>query len=245
MHRIWIGWTPQEMRAWNVARYSAQARSIADLDIYRLALGPLCSNGLYRRPIRVDDRGFTWDVISEAPMSTEHAVARFLVPYLCGYQGWVLFTDGDVLFRDDVAELFALADPQYAVQVVKHVHVPSEPLKMEGALQTIYARKNWSSVCLWNAGHPANAALTVELVNTVPGRDLHRFCWLPDELIGALPARWNYLVGHTTGEAEPAIVHFTSGVPDMPGYQDVEYADEWWRVARAIGYERPSMREAS
>jgi lipopolysaccharide biosynthesis glycosyltransferase len=234
--KLWIGWTPAEMRAWNVAQFSAHAHASVALDIHRLALAPLVSAGLYRRPSRTDEHGVVWDVISEAPMSTEHAVSRFLVPHLAGHRGWALFTDGDVLFRHDVAALFHLADPRYAVQVVQHVHVPTETVKMEGALQTVYARKNWSSVCLWNAAHPAHEALTVEMVNSVPGRDLHRFCWLSDELIGALPLRWNYLVGHTTGEPDPAIVHFTTGVPDMPGYEDVEYANEWRQVARACGY---------
>lgn len=234
--KIWIGWTPAEMRAWNVAQYSATARSTSKLDIHRLALAPLCSQGLYWRPSHLDDQGVVWDDISEAPMSTEHAVSRFLVPHLVDHRGWVLFTDGDVLFRHDVKDLFALADPRYAVQVVQHVHVPTETLKMEGARQTVYARKNWSSVCLWNAEHPAHAALTVEMINSVPGRDLHRFCWLDDALIGALPLRWNYLVGHTTEVPDPAIVHFTSGVPDMPGYEHVEYAEEWRRAARACGY---------
>jgi hypothetical protein len=243
--RIWIGWTPAEMRAWNVAQYSAQKHSSVALDIHRLALGPLCAQGLYTRPSRTDAQGVVWDTISDAPMSTEHAVSRFLVPHLAGHRGWVLFTDGDVLFRRDVAALFALANPQYAVQVVKHVHVPTETLKMDGALQTVYARKNWSSVCLWNAAHPAHAALTVEMINTVPGRDLHRFCWLEDDLIGALPPWWNYLVGHTTGVADPALVHFTSGVPDMPGYDAVEYADEWRRAARGCGYHEALWQQAS
>jgi hypothetical protein len=31
---------------------------------------------------------------------------------------------------------------------------------------------------VFNCDHPANRALTLDLINTVPGRDLHRFCWL-------------------------------------------------------------------
>lgn len=40
-------------------------------------------------------------------------------------------------------------------------------------------------------------ALTPDYVNTATGLDLHQFKWLAnDELIGALPDRWNYLVGY-------------------------------------------------
>jgi len=28
-------------------------------------------------------------------------------------------------------------------------------------------------------------------------------------------------------DIDPAIVHFTDGVPDMPGYETAAYADEW------------------
>ena len=55
-----------------------------------------------------------------------------------------------MLFLDDPAKLFALADDQFAVMVVKHDHQPTETTKMDGQLQTVYARKNWSSVILWN-----------------------------------------------------------------------------------------------
>ena len=80
---------------------------------------------------------------------------------------------------------------------------------------------------LFNCDHPANQALTVDLINSAPGRDLHAFKWLPDELIGELDPRWNYLVGHTTGVPDPAVVHFTSGIPSMAGYGECEFAGEW------------------
>jgi hypothetical protein len=82
---------------------------------------------------------------------------------------------------------------------------------------------------LFNVDHPSNRKLTHEMVNTLPGRDLHRFCWLEDHEIGELGVEWNYLVGHTSTEAEPQLVHFTDGVPFMAGYQHVEFAEEYRR----------------
>lgn len=246
--KIFIGWDAAQMRAWRVAEFSAERTSAKRLDIERLALVPLISCGLYTRPTiypTVERPGY-FDEISQAPMSTGHAIARFLVPYLCSYQGWALFTDGDVLFRRDVADLFALADPRFAVQVVQHVHAPIETLKMEGQAQTNYHRKNWSSVMLFNCAHPANQGLTAALVNSVPGRDLHRFCWLDDAEIGALPAEWNVLIGEET-HPDPAIAHFTLGDPSMPGYEHQAFADEWYAVARAAGYrlDQPARRGAA
>jgi hypothetical protein len=111
---------------------------------------------------------------------------------------------------------------------------------MDDQLQVRYARKNWSSLMLINHAHPANERLTVEMVNTLPGRDLHRFCWLQDDEIGALPPAWNYLVGHTKGVCVPKLVHFTDGYPLMPGYENATYADAW-RQERAIlrAYQAP------
>ncbi len=246
--KVFIGWDPREQRAWCVADLSLRSHASCALDIRRLAMPELVAKGLYTRPTGpgrvVNGPGSTvesayWDDISDAPMSTGHAIARFLVPYLCGYEGLALFCDGDVLFREDVAMLFALADPQYAVQVVQHHYAPTETTKMDGQAQTIYRRKNWSSVVLFHCGHPANRALTLELVNTVPGRDLHRFCWLDDADIGPLPARWNLLVGHSAYDRDAALVHFTAGVPDMAGYEHQPYATEWRRVARAAGIRIP------
>ncbi len=243
--RLFVGFDPSQMRACVVAMLSAEAKAAVRLDIRRLYLGELVSNGLYQRPTTYptrDSPGY-YDHISEAPMATGHAIARFLVPRLCGYEGWALFTDGDVLFRHDVGELFAAADPAKAVQVVQHRYPQAAGLKMVGQEQTRYLRKNWSSVMLFNCGHPTNRALDVALVNRVPGRDLHRFCWLEDGLVGALEPRWNHLVGHSPASADPGIVHFTDGVPDMPGYEHVPFSDEWYRAARMAGYrlDRPPL----
>ncbi len=242
---VFIGWDPRELVAWNVAKHSLQTHALRRADVHRLALPELVVHQLYTRPTDYLPNGGYLDTISDAPMSTGHAIARFLVPYLCGYEGWALFTDGDTLWRDDLARLLECADPAYAVQVVQHRYVPLDTVKMDAQIQTRYARKNWSSVMLFNCGHPANRALSVHLVNTVPGRDLHRFCWLDDALVGTLPARWNVLIGHSSIE-DAALVHFTEGVPDMPGYEHQPFADEWYDMARACGYmlPRPVRSEA-
>lgn len=222
---VWIGFDPREAAAFAVARRSARRRTIAPVQIRGLVLSELREAGLYYRPTSIKD-GRLFDDISGAPMSTEFAISRFLVPYLAA-SGLALFMDCDVLVRTSLDNLFRKVDKTKAVTVVKHDFNPPEGVKMDGQLQTRYARKNWSSVMVFNCDHPANKALTVDLVNTVPGRDLHAFCWLKDEDIGEVDASWNYLVGHTKSTAEPAIVHYTDGIPSMQGYEACEYADEW------------------
>jgi hypothetical protein len=167
-----------------------------------------------------------WDVISDAPMSTQHANARFLVPHLARV-GWALFCDGDFLFRWNVARLFEELDESKAVYCVKHEYEQRPGTKMDGQSQLAYPRKNWSSFIIFNVDHPANAQLTLEKVNTLPGRDLHRLFWLDDGDIGELEPAWNFLVGHSDPAIVPKSVHFTEGVPDMVGYENVPYADEW------------------
>jgi len=82
-------------------------------------------------------------------------------------------------------------------------------------------------VMIFNCEHEANQALTLDVVNTARGRDLHAFFWLNDDQIGALPEEWNWLVRHSSKEIEPKLVHFTEGCPDMPGYEKDPFADEW------------------
>lgn len=230
---IWLGWDPREAAAYAVARASARNFMRGDIPIRGVVLERLRGLGLYRRKSEIrdgyDGHRVLWDTISGAPMATQHAIARFFVPILAR-SGWALFCDGDVLFRRAPEDLFAGLDPGKALYCVHHRHVPPTDQKMDGQFQTRYARKNWSSVMAFNCDHPANRELTLDLLNTVPGRDLHRFCWLDDSLIGALDPRWNVLVGEENQPPDPFLAHFTSGVPDMPGYADQPWAGEWFGV---------------
>lgn len=200
-----------------------------------LVLDDLMDAGLYTRPtttkINAEGRVEMVDLLSARPdydgrIATQHANARFFVPHLAK-TGWALFMDGDMLARGNLARVFERLDPKYAVYCVKHDHQPAVGTKMDGQVQTNYSRKNWSSMMIFNCDHSANKALTLEVANTVPGRDLHRFFWLEDSQIGELDPKWNFLVGHTDPAVDPELVHFTDGVPDMPGYENVAYAEEW------------------
>lgn len=212
MANIYIGWDSREDIAYTVAKHSMEMMS-RDVTVKPLKLHQLRDDGIYTRSI--DKLG-----------STEFTFTRFLVPYLNDYKGWALFTDCDVLALDDMNKLFELADDKYAVMCVKHDYTPSETMKMDGQQQSIYPRKNWSSVVLWNCAHPSNSVVTPELVNTESGMYMHRFMWLKDEEIGSLPYEWNFLTDWYK-EGEPNILHYTEGGPWFPEYTNCEYNEVW------------------
>lgn len=221
-----------------MCEHSLRRRSSIPLDVRPVMLERLRRAGLYGRPMERREQHL-WDVISKAPMSTEFAISRFFVPLLAAQnglcEGWALYCDCDFLWLSDVAELLAIADPTKALCCVQHRYEPPEKEKMNGQVQTRYARKNWSSLMLFNLAHSAHHCLTLEMLNTVPGRDLHRFCWLSDSEIGALPPDWNWLEGSLPlVDQPPRVVHFTRGGPWMAGWEDVQYADLWRTEYRSL-----------
>jgi lipopolysaccharide biosynthesis glycosyltransferase len=226
---IYVGWDSREDIAYQVCRSSLLRHADIPLDIIPLKQDELRERGLYHRE-------------SDPLASTEFTYTRFLVPALTGYQGWALFCDCDFLWTADVAQLMALADDRYAMMCVHHDHNPPETLKMDGAIQTRYPRKNWSSMVLYNCAHPANAALTPDLVSEQSGAYLHRFQWLDDDLIGAVPETWNWLEGWSQkpDHGAPNVVHYTRGGPWFKNWQDVDYGDLW--IAEEQSYRAATAR---
>lgn len=246
---VFVGFDPREVDAFVVACESIRYHSSRkEISVDGLVLADLIHAGLYKRPTEYRD-GRIYDLLSrrsdyDGVMSTEFAISRFLIKELAR-SGLALFMDSDMLVRGNLFEAFEVCqnDPGKAVYCVKHDHNPTSKTKMRGQVQTQYPRKNWSSVFIVDCDHIANKSLTVNLVNELPGRDLHRFAWLVDDEIGELPLEWNWLVGHSHDVHEPSIVHFTDGVPSVEGHQNDPFADEWRdtlnRVAAsALGFVR-------
>lgn len=228
-----IGYDNRWTAAYAVTVRSLLKKTKLQFPVIPLLLPHMQATGVYDRPMHKDGNQLH-DKISGAPMATEFAISRFFIPFLCGYSGWSLFCDSDFLFRADIEELLALADPSKAVMCVHHDYAPPEDKKMDGQMQTLYRRKNWSSLMLFNNEHPKNRFLEPGLLNAVPGRDLHAFSWLDDSDIGALGPEWNWLEGHSDPAINAKAVHFTRGTPDMPGYENAPYADEWRSVAASV-----------
>jgi hypothetical protein len=218
MINVFIGYDPREAVAFSVLSYSIQARASVPVSVVPLMLSQLKSElTRERHPLQ----------------STDFSFSRFLTPCLSGYSGWSVFMDCDMLVLDDIVNLYKLCDDRYAVMVVKHDHVPKETTKFLGEPQSKYEKKNWSSVMLFN--NAKCRTLTPDYVNRASGLELHQFKWLAsDDLIGALPDRWNHLVGYSTPRKDAALVHYTLGGPYFDDYRDCEYSKEWFAERDAM-----------
>lgn len=212
--KIFIGYDPKETVAYHVLCHSILRHCTVPISITPLARCHL---------------GQVYDRQRGATESTEFSITRFLVPYLCGYEGQAVFLDCDMLVQHDITELFAyaLAYPDKAVLVCQHDYTPGETTKFLGQPQTAYPRKNWSSVMVFNNGQCR--ALTPAYVNTASGLDLHRFNWLDhDARIGELPLDWNWLIGEYPPKADAKNLHWTLGGPWFADYATTEHAALWY-----------------
>lgn len=217
--RIFIGYDEREKIAFDVLAHS----------IHRLATFPVSITPLDRRHLG------TMFVRPRGPLeSTDFSISRFLVPYLCDYEGFALFMDCDMLARADVTQLMAYGVRDFignpspkAVSVCQHDYQAKEGVKFLGQVQTAYPRKNWSSFMLFN--NAECRALTNEYVNTASGLDLHRFNWLKDDQIGSLPIEWNWLIGeYADNPAAAKVLHWTLGGPWFWDTRAVDAADLWF-----------------
>lgn len=222
--KIFIGWDSREKIAYQVCRASLLKHTTVSLDITPIKQKDMRDRNLYWR--------------GHDPMSsTEFTFTRFLTPYLADYKGWAVFMDCDFFWRGDISTVMDYRDHSNAVMVVKHDYVPKETTKMDGAIQTQYPRKNWSSFMLINCDHDqVKQNLTLNTVNKESGLHLHRLQWATDDCIGSLPIAYNYLEGwHTKDDCpNPLAVHFTRGGPWFVDYMDVEYGDEWIKTSRGL-----------
>lgn len=227
--KIYIGYDEREEAATEVAVKSLRAVTGDEIEPELLCMPKLVDQGLLSHRV-IDQRGAQdYDLISNAPQSTRFAISRFLVPILC-QQGYALFVDSDVVFlRDPRAMMFEVTG-HHAVSVVKHGEIKGAPYKMVNQKQDAYPRKLWSSVMLFNCDHAANRRLSLRDVNERPGRDLHHFCWLHDDEIGALSPVWNWLVDVHLQPSNVGVAHMTLGGPWLDGWRGGGFDFEWKAV---------------
>jgi lipopolysaccharide biosynthesis glycosyltransferase len=207
MLRIFIGWDSRFPEPADVLRYSLLKHSSIPLDIQYLKLTEL-------------DVSRKHDPLA----STEFTYTRFLVPHLCNFQGKALFLDNDMLCLGDVKEIADLDMSYYALRVVKHDYQPANTVKMYGAVQTSYPRKNWSSMMLMDCGKLR--IWTKDIVETQTGAYLHRFQDVPDDRIGELPKAWNTL---DWMDDNTKLIHYTNGGPWFEEYLNHPHAAIWFK----------------
>ncbi|NTF31477.1 glycosyltransferase [Rhizobium skierniewicense] len=216
--RIFIGFDSKEVVAYHVFCQSIQEKSSIPVEFMPIALNNL--EGVFTRE-------------RNQLQSTEFSFSRFLVPYLCDFEGWAIFADCDMLMRTDIAKLWELRDDRYAAMCVKHDYVPKVETKFLGQTQTKYEKKNWSSFILFN--NAKCKTLTKDYVNTATGLELHQFKWLEsEELIGEIPKTWNWLVNEYEHNEQADNVHFTDGGPYFDEYKNDDYAEEWFATRERV-----------
>ena len=175
--------------------------------------------------------------------SNEFTMSRFLVPYVMGFKDRAIFFDAaDMLCLGDVAELDALFDDRFAVQVVKHDYITMNTTKYIGTTMECpnrdYNRKNWASAMLVNCGHDAWRHCTPEYLATRKPIEMLTFEHMYDHHIGSLPNEWNRLVDEDQPLEGAKIAHWTAGIPAFPRYMNAPGAD-LWRAERHLVMDLP------
>lgn len=216
---VFIGYDPREAVAYHVCANS----------IIRHSSRPVSFT-----PLALDNLGEYTETHTDG--SNQFIYSRFLLPHLMDYRGWAIFMDGDMVLRADIAELWALRDDGKAVMCVHHDYRTKAADKYLGAKNADYPRKNWSSVVLWNCGHPANRGVTPEFVEKSTGAQLHRFTWLSDGLIGGLPKEWNWLPDEFGANDGAKLLHWTLGTPCFHECATAPMAEEWHRERMLADY---------
>lgn len=170
MIRIFIGRDPRQPIAYNV---------LAD-SIVRHASVPVAITALSLKTLPIRRMGLT-----------QFTFSRFLVPYLCGFNGRALFLDADMVVTGDIAELFTHVDGMHAV------HVNKDQAKFE-----------WPSAMLFDCELCTD--LTPEYVDD-PRNVLFDFAWA--NKVGEFPPEWNHAVGYAEARSDAKLYHFTKGIP--------------------------------
>ena len=195
--RVFIGYDERQ-----AVSYTALQQSILETASQPISVTPLILNTL-----PITRRGLT-----------PFTFSRFLVPWLCNYQGHALFLDADMFLVSDICEMTRYFNDKHAISVVRSI-----------------AQFEQSSVMLFNNAHPKNRSLTPDFIQNTQ-ENMHGLCWLDEADIGEMDSKWNQLVGYQECQEMSGNLHFTMGVPAFPETSTSEFGQMWTDCAkRAIG----------
>ena len=216
---VFVGYDPREAIAYHVCANSIIRNASAPVAIIPVALNL-----------------FTDYKETHGDNSNHFVYTRFLVPYLMDFKGRAIFIDGDMVVRGDIIELYESLQTAHDVAVVKHDYKTRMPVKYMGAPNEDYPRKNWSSVIVWDCQSYPNRRLTPDFVQKQPGSFLHRFAWIDDDRIQALPPEWNWLPDELGENTEAKLLHYTLGTPCFREFADTTQAAEWHKERALTDY---------
>ena len=139
---------------------------------------------------------------------------RFAVRELCGFEGHAIYLDSDMLFLDDVAELYKLQPRDAGYRSVSMARTDVSVINCEW-----FKDKKW-----W----PSLEQMKATRARVFEYTRMMRF---HDAIEDTLPAEWNDCDGrlYSSGPNKAKLIHYTSvpdGQPWRP-YDNVEYPREW------------------
>ncbi len=191
--RVFVGYDERQAVSYTTLQQS----------ILETASQPVSVTPLILRTLPITRRGLT-----------PFTFSRFLVPWLCKYEGHALFMDADMFLVSDICEMARYFNDQHAVSVVRSI-----------------AQFEQSSVMLFNNAHQKNRVLTPKYIQHTED-NLHGLCWLSDSEIGDMDGKWNQLVGYQSCQGMEGNLHFTMGVPAFPETSTSEFGQIWTDCAR-------------
>jgi hypothetical protein len=193
MIRIFIGYDKRQPLAYNVLQYSILANATEPVSITPLNIDtlPITRRGL-----------------------TAFTYTRYLVPWLCNYEGRAIFLDADMVVDADIKDLADFTSDTAGVTVCQSPPKPGF---------------EWPSAMLFNNARCKR--LTIDLIERGTPQDLAAWS---DGGIGDFPTVWNYCVGYDTADICPSLVHYTAGIPIWPETRDCKFAAVWHKYHRAM-----------
>ena len=199
--KIYIGFDVSKPECFDVCKFSIQKRT-NEISINKIGNSILSNDIWYRKRNDLE--------------TTDFSICRFLVPYLSNYDGISVFMDDDFLWQCDVKELMNYYGDTKSVMVCKHDYVPKHTKKWSNNKQTIYRRKNWSSLMMFNNAHQDCKKLTSEYVNSIHPLSLHQFEWTSS--YGSIPLEYNHLVGEYDNIENAKALHYTNGYDNYQNF---------------------------
>ena len=202
--RIFIGTDPRQPIAWVVLANSIARHSSIPVEITPLVL----------KQLPITRRGLT-----------EFTYSRFLVPWLCKFQGRALFLDADMVVTGDIADL-----ANDGMDMKSSVRVNQNQQKFE-----------WASAMLFNCYNCQN--LTPEYVQN-PANSMFDLAWA-EKGVGSFPSEWNHCVSYDSPRMDAKLFHYTAGIPiwsETTG-ENGHVEDKVWLKEAKIAVSSCSYRE--
>lgn len=207
--RVFIGYDRRFAFQWHLCAHSIMRRASRPVQILPL-IAPAIKNESGHEPKKA---------------ATEFTFSRFFVPYLCGFKGFGIFMDIDMILQDDIAKFWdecvaRARETGAALQVANHT--------TKDVLQRL---NNQSSVMFFDAEQCS--VLTPEFIAREQEKGfapLHHFKWLPSGKVHTFGIEWNYLVSvYPASGVTPSLLHFTHGWPGCPIKPSIgpDFVDRW------------------